>query len=435
MQKRAATFLILLLMCTAFVALGFTRSTFQAFAQEQTKEELEAQIADRNEKIKKLEEEIAKVERDLANTAKEKQTLQSTIKTIDLSRKKVATDISLTENIISKKDTEIKKLSGDISVTATKIGTQKEAIVESLQELARSDTDRMLAVTMLSGENLGTFFATADSLIVLRTAIQGHVLELSGLKQNLETTKSSTEQKRQELAALKRELKRKKKILDENKKEKDSLLTTTKNKETAYQALLREKQALKIQFETDLRDIEGKLNLVIDPNSIPGQGSGVLSWPLANVRITQNFGNTSFSTANPQIYSGKGHNGIDLAASVGSKILAARGGVVRGTGDTDKTCPNASYGKWILVEHNNGLSTLYAHLSVINVNQGDEVNLGQTIGFSGNTGYSTGPHLHFTVYATQGVKITQFASTGCKGKVYTMPIADPKGYLNPLSYL
>jgi murein DD-endopeptidase MepM/ murein hydrolase activator NlpD len=87
-----------------------------------------------------------------------------------------------------------------------------------------------------------------------------------------------------------------------------------------------------------------------------------------------------------------------------------------------------------MVKHTNGLSTLYAHLSVIKVSPGQQVTTGETLGYSGNTGYSTGPHLHFTVYASQGVKIMSRKSAACGG-TYTMPIADLKAYLNPMSFL
>jgi murein DD-endopeptidase MepM/ murein hydrolase activator NlpD len=96
----------------------------------------------------------------------------------------------------------------------------------------------------------------------------------------------------------------------------------------------------------------------------------VLAWPVDEPYITQYFGNTAFATQNPQVYGGKGHNAVDLRASPGTPIKAARGGVVKGTGNTDLTCPGASYGKWIFIEHDNGLSTIYAHLSTQLVSQG-----------------------------------------------------------------
>ena len=93
-----------------------------------------------------------------------------------------------------------------------------------------------------------------------------------------------------------------------------------------------------------------------------------------------------------------------------------------------------SYGKWIMLKHANGLSTLYAHLSLQSVSVGQQVATGQILGYSGNTGYTTGPHLHFTVYASSGVQILNRRSSVC-GATYTMPIADLKAYLNPLLYL
>ncbi|MEK9183687.1 MAG: M23 family metallopeptidase, partial [Patescibacteria group bacterium] len=109
-------------------------------------------------------------------------------------------------------------------------------------------------------------------------------------------------------------------------------------------------------------------------------------------------------------------------------------GVVEDIGNTDTIKGCYSYGKWALIRHSNGLSTLYAHLSLIKVKKGQNVAMGETVGYSGSTGYATGPHLHFTVYATQGVKVIKFEnSVNCRNAV--IPVADKKAYLNPLSYL
>jgi LysM repeat protein len=90
-----------------------------------------------------------------------------------------------------------------------------------------------------------------------------------------------------------------------------------------------------------------------------------------------------------------GNNGVDLAGAMGSAIRAAAGGTVivaKGGGGW-----NGGYGNYIVVKHKNGTQTLYAHLSSLSVGSGEVVDQGQTIGGMGNSGKSTGTHLHFEV--------------------------------------
>ena len=133
-------------------------------------------------------------------------------------------------------------------------------------------------------------------------------------------------------------------------------------------------------------------------------------------------------------YAGKGHNGIDIRASNGTEILSAESGTVRGVGDTDEVCRRASYGKWILIDHGNNLTTLYAHLSLVKVLPGQAVSRGELIGYSGNSGYATGPHLHFSVFAHEAVEIGNLKSKVC-GRIMTLPLSPFNGYLDPLNYL
>jgi murein DD-endopeptidase MepM/ murein hydrolase activator NlpD len=86
------------------------------------------------------------------------------------------------------------------------------------------------------------------------------------------------------------------------------------------------------------------------------------------------------------------HNGIDLRANIGTPIRAAMDGTVVDVGF------NREYGNYIILSHHGGYQTLYAHLSTFNVRRGDRVIQGNKIGEVGNTGRSTGPHLHFSVF-------------------------------------
>jgi murein DD-endopeptidase MepM/ murein hydrolase activator NlpD len=87
------------------------------------------------------------------------------------------------------------------------------------------------------------------------------------------------------------------------------------------------------------------------------------------------------------------HEGIDLAAPIGTPIYAASDGVVVGAG------PNAGYGNWVRIDHLRKLSTVYGHLSEFapGLQEGLHISRGELIGFVGSTGRSTGPHLHFEI--------------------------------------
>lgn len=115
---------------------------------------------------------------------------------------------------------------------------------------------------------------------------------------------------------------------------------------------------------------------VSSPNSTP---SGFFTRPLVGGRKTQGI---------------HGNNGVDIAALIGTPVLAAADGqviVARNSGY------NGGYGDMIIIKHNGNIQTVYAHLSSVGVATGQYVSKGQTIGAVGNTGRSTGPHLHFEV--------------------------------------
>jgi murein DD-endopeptidase MepM/ murein hydrolase activator NlpD len=395
---------------------------------------LQDQIDQTNAQIQQLQDEIARLEGQLTTTTQQKQTLQSAIKALNLNIQKLQKSVTLTQAQIKQKDSQISTLSTTISTTTSEIEDVQAQVADSLRKLGMLDSEPLLAI-LLGGSTLSGFFDQSTTLATLRSGLENKIESLNSLKNNLLTSKTAAEQKRQELASLKSNLNNQKQGLAISRDSQNQLLTQTKNQESEYQKQIAQKRAQQAQFESDLQNFQAQLNLTFNPNTLPTTGKGTLQWPLDSVRITQYFGNTSFSTANPQVYNGHGHSGVDFAASPGTPIKAARAGVVMGTGNTDATCPGASFGKWVFIKHNNGLSTLYAHLASFAVVQGQVVETGQMVGYSDTTGYATGPHLHFGVYASAGSEIASFPSSSCKGKIYTMPVGDISAYLNPLSYL
>lgn len=395
---------------------------------------LQSQIDQTNAQIKQLQDEIAQLQAQLTTTTQQKQTLQNAINALNLNIQKLQKSITLTQTQIKQKDSQISTLNTTISTTTDEIGQVEGQVSDSLRQLDVLDNEPLLAI-LLGGSTLSSFFDQSNALAALRTGLENKIEALNSLKNTLATNKSAAEQKRRELAGLQSDLTNQKQGLAISRDSQNQLLTQTKNQESLYQQQITQKKAQEVQFENDLQKFESQLHLGFSASTLPATGQGALQWPLDSIRITQYFGNTDFATQNPQIYNGHGHSGIDLAASPGTPVRAARDGVVLGTGNTDLTCPGASFGKWVFIKHNNGLSTLYAHLASFAVSQGQAVVTGQVVGYSDTTGYATGPHLHFGVYASAGSEIASFPSSSCKGKVYTMPVGDISAYLNPLSYL
>ncbi|MEN9413321.1 MAG: hypothetical protein RLZZ342_408 [Candidatus Parcubacteria bacterium] len=401
----------------------------------QSADELRAQIADHNAQIEKLDKEIAQFEKELVAVGGKKKTLQNTISSLNITIKKTTATINVTKNKIGATELEIRELAGDIADRETLIAHQKSGIAASLRTVAGED-DRSLIEQTLSEDTLAETWRVLDAAAEFQESMQERISTLSKEKERLATSKAATESKRAELLKQKQTLLAQQGSLTATKQSQNELLAATKSQEAEYQRILKEKKAQQSTFEGALTDLKSKLAVAIDPSSITPAGKGVLRWPTDTVRVTQYFGNTAFAASGA--YKGKGHNGIDIGVPNGTPLKAALSGTVVGTGNTDSVRGCYSFGKWVLIKHGNGLSTLYAHLSKTAVSAGQQVSTGQLIGYSGETGYATGPHLHFGVYvssATQIMKLGDATNSKSACSSATMPIAPLSAYLNPMNYL
>lgn len=416
---------------TALAAAMFSSFAAPDAAQAQSAAELRARIQDRGADIDALNREIAEYQQELARLAGESNTLENRIKELDLSIKKLNTDIRLTETQVASTEAQITLITSQIDDKEETIITSREAIKEGLKTLYEEGSSSVLE-QLLREEDLGAVWDALEQIKSFQRGVDENIVILGEAKANLEDTKKREEEAKARLVALRNELADQKKIVEGTKRQETALLNETKNQESSYQSLVAKNLALKQQFEEELRAYESQLKFILDPKTIPARGSRVLSWPLSSVLITQMFGRTVDSV---RLYASGSHSGVDFRASIGTPVLAAASGTVVGTGDTDLTCPRASFGKWILIRHDNGLSTAYGHLSLTKAAKGQRVSAGEVIAYSGNTGHTTGPHLHLTVYASAAVKIEERPSAACAGKNYIMPTAALNGYLDPMDYL
>jgi len=414
-----------------FILIFQVTPTFVHKAYSATVEELQAKIDEKNRNIENLNKEI-QLYADLTDkTSKEAQTLQNKIKSLTQNGKMLDSDIKKTKSQISVANLAIQKIGINIQTSENKTDHFKKIIETELKNIQFKE-DSSLIENMLSKKNLSDVLVEIDGIRKVNEQLSKEIDSLKSEKEILLENKTKKEETKKQLTTLQSELSGKKKVVEENKQEQSQILKETKNQEKTYQQILAQRKKEKEALDKELFDYEAALKYTLNPSLIPSKNSAAMFvWPFDKVVITQLFGKTS---ASKRLYVSGTHNGIDFGAKIGTPVKAVASGVVAGFGDTDLTCKGASFGRWILIKFDNGLAATYGHLSVISVVDNQRVESGEIIGYSGNTGYSTGPHLHMSVYDASVVSAQTRPSVSCGGKIYRMPIAPVGAYLDPRVY-
>lgn len=400
-----------------------------------TASEVREQINDINEQIKALDKEIAQYQTQITETGQQKSTLNNAIMELNLIRSGLLLEKNQIQKKINATSLVINEIAGDIGTKEESIQKSEASVKEMLYLLYQTEKNSFVE-NILSQENLEEISREYNNTLSVNKNIRDNINKLLNQKKELLNSKDEKLNEQDKLNILKKTLTAKETAVLNTKKEKDTLLTETKNKEAEYQKLLAEQLKRKESFEKSIEDYEAQLQFILNPNLLPKEGSGALSWPLDSILITSPYGARWASF----------HYGTDFRAAVGTSVVAMASGIVEGTGNTDVSCRGASFGNWVFIKYNNGLSSTFGHLSVISVKKGQAVKVGDMIGLSGGmkgvfgSGSSTGPHLHVAVYASQGdgvnkVEVKTVPSKSCDGKIFTQPISPLGAYLNPLLYL
>ena len=418
---------------------GWQIKTNQPVALAATPEELKSSIVQKAEELQKINEQINKTQKELEETKEEGKTLKKELTKVSGQISQINLGIKSSEILIEKMVLEAESLQYDLSEIENKIENNKKAIAQTLRELQTKDDESPLLI-ILKNKSLAQSVFEMQGLSDLNSALSTETNEMQSLKTQMNEKLEETSKKKKSKEVENINLKNKKVIVEDVKKEKQVVLEQTKNQEKKYQETLEELQKLQDEITEEISIYEEELRLKIDPAALPTPRPGILGVPIEipPARLTQKYGSTSFVRRQGRTW----HNGVDFGAPIGTPVLAAESGTVIAFGDQDnyrvngkRPCYKAAYGKFAMVKHENNLTTLYAHLSRWIVNINDKVEKGQVIGYSGNTGRSTGPHLHFTLYATQTIPPATpgyYEGTRSSNTCGPLPVG---GDLNSLPYL
>lgn len=389
-------------------------------------DDLQNEINQKQSQIQELEKQISQYKELINSTKSQSNTLKNQITKMEAQIKKLETEVRLTQTKISQTSLKIQGLASDIATRNVEIEKQKNNLSQILRQVNEYDQSSPIEL-ILSNTNFSEFLSQAQYIANLQEGVQQKLTSIKDLKNQLEEQKTESEKQKAALEDLKKDLRGKSLVLDNEKDEQQGLLIISKNQEKKQQAILTNLEKQQKQIENEIFLTEQKLRLAINQNSITAS-KGALMWPLDSVVKTQGYGcivsafaRKSYPACNEGNGNGGFHNGIDLDGDTGDPVRATRDGTVAGVANLGKY----SYGRWIAVTHNNGLTTLYGHLSAQSVAVGQKVKAGDVIGYMGSTGYSTGSHLHFSVFATNTFTVQQ--------KWYgPVPLG---GSVNPLLYL
>ena len=246
-----------------------------------------------------------------------------------------------------------------------------------------------------------------DMIQEINAADQRRLADIAEAKRYVESSKLELAREKDELEAAREELYDAESVLEEKRAEADGILTDLIARGDEFQAKLDESEDLQAdlmkeiaQKEKELKNAEYKewLATYVPPTTLPSgtdttpsnQAPSSSGWikPLKSYTITSPFG----MRKHPVLGYERMHEGVDMSAPAGTPIYAAKSGKV-----TTASYQKGGAGNYVAINHGDGFSSIYMHMTRYIVSKGQYVNAGQVIGYVGSTGISTGNHLHFGI--------------------------------------
>ena len=303
--------------------------------------------------------------------------------------------------------------------------SQKRLLSELMRSASGQSSIGIARLIMESNDESG-WTMKDDERVAQTSGRLGELLEeIRMTKQELENEQTVLEHKKAEADSVQEQLSKQNDYLESTKDTKASLLSKTQSEVKKYNTIVDQLEEERDAIENEIESLEstkiGELNL----KDMPAFKHGLLGYPVKKVTFSQGYGKTAFAKTSKFYGSSGFHNGLDFAMPTGTSVLAAADGKVVATGNNGRY----AYGRWMAIDHGNGIVTMYGHLSSVVKSKGSTVKKGDTIAKSGNTGNSTGPHLHFTVFSAKSFEIVPSKSVKSVKDIPVGATVNPKNYL------
>lgn len=367
----------------ALTANAVTQSEIDALKAERDK--ITAQRMEKQAVVDRLEAEKASVvDRKQAMDERNSYTLQQ----MELNRE----EIELYDRMILEKELEV-------TDAETLEKTQLARYRSRIRAMEENGNLNLIAI-VLNSDNLSELMTAFDDIGEIMQSDKAIEKAYRAAKENTEQAKQEYEEVRLELTAKREELEEEQVELQADIDEATQLILDLEfdleNRQREYEEIMAAEDAANAVIDQLVAQLEAERKAAEEAANAAGGGGGggtatataSFVWPVASyVYISSRFG----MRVHPITGQTRSHTGLDIASNQGTSVYAADGGKVTMAGW------NGGYGNCIMIDHGNGYVTLYGHLNGFAISAGDTVSQGQTIGYVGSTGTSTGSHLHFEV--------------------------------------
>lgn len=383
MKRKRIVFSIICILLVAALLLTLFASLISSSAAT-----LNDQLINAQNQKKSAEQELSKIRSQKQAAQADKDRLDAEIATLNGKINSVQADLNVTNAELERKEDELAEAEQACEQQFTSFKERARIMYEN-------GPSNYIEILFSSG----SFSEVLSNVEIIRNLLDydNRILaerkivreQIAQQKAEVEDLKAQQEALRQTLTEMRSTLQTKQQTqstviaqLDSQEKTAQARIAAQEAEEARIQNLIN--QALAAQQASSQRPSTQTTTV----STISAVGTGTMQWPCPSTRYITSY----FGTREHPVQGGtKMHNGLDIGASYGASIVAADSGTVLFSGNS------SSYGKYIVISHGSGLTTLYAHCSQLLVSAGASVTKGQAIANVGNTGNVTGPHLHFEV--------------------------------------
>lgn len=395
MIKRARSVLCLVLafcLMVAAVQTGYAENTSLDNITSDSIKEKESQINEAQKEKQILESGMTDVKKVVNELAAVKGDLEAYVTKLDGNLDQVQAKITEIKELISQKEEEIEITSKELKEAEATEKKQYEAMKKRIKFMYERGSDFYLEV-LFSARDFGDFLNKTDYIEKLSAYDRSMLDAYAANREKIEEFKAQLEEEQATLEEAREAVEQEEAALN-------TLIAEKEQQIGAYESDISNKEALIKQYEAEIAAqnaeiaaleaavLEEKKRIAAENGKVKTYDGGQFKWPAPSyTRISDDYGYRIHPTLNVQQF----HNGVDMAAPSGSPILAAY------DGEVVAASYSSTMGNYIMIDHGDGLYTIYMHASALYVSKGQSVARGEKIAAVGSTGRSTGPHLHFSV--------------------------------------